>query len=681
MTRRSILVLLIAWLLFAIPFVAVGPDDVEDFYTGVASTKMVIDSVFERAWPFWNMDSALGVPQPFRFHFITHPFSPLCRVTDCAGVLRGAAAVQALLGAIFMLLLVRRLTADGGVATVAGLTFLFCSSIVQPTYIDDWSTAVIPEASLPILIYAAYALFHVSSRREAFTWTLVFGLTAGFIVSMFFPFAVVTTVLAFLAVQPRMTLSRWKWFSLAAGIALLIAGAQLYLLVDQYRLTPPSVVRDVHEEPVLLTYLTSALLAPLRRPGVETSWRTIFFGGPFAIAALCSLFLSKDTTLRAFKLALVVMFALMWIPPSWLFNVMTHTWGYRSGVNMFGIVLGAYAIAQLRRAYPLPSLVPGIMAVQVVVLAVAFAPHWMSVTRAWLDPVAYARSERVRSHGGVAAELAELYRSAPGRVAFAPNAYDLTRRFQLTPAGLAPNQLQVNGVPSLYAEAHGITLDPISPMRFAFIGISPPSRTTVMTPSTLNVLGVKYVIAMPGDSVSDRLRLVRQTGSGIRIFENPNAWPEAFFVRSFPRTPMPRLADCGHDRFLCVDFDNADIQRDPTPLSIDRRRDGLTLRFAPSTEPRKVMVTQWFQPQWRVRSGSARLERVAEQLIGLDIPAGEQSVTIQYVPFLRAALFGVGLMTEAIVLLTIACLFLRSPKVDRVLHHVSASGRFVLETH
>jgi hypothetical protein len=132
---------------------------------------MVVDSVAEGAWPFWNMDSALGVPQPFRFHFITHPFSLLCRMANCGAVLRAAAAFQALLGALFVVLLVRRLTSDGPVAVAAGLTFLFCSSIVQPTYLDDWSTAAIPEASLPIMIYAAYALLKTEDARDAAKWS------------------------------------------------------------------------------------------------------------------------------------------------------------------------------------------------------------------------------------------------------------------------------------------------------------------------------------------------------------------------------------------------------------------------------------------------------------------------------------------------------------------------------
>jgi hypothetical protein len=142
-------------------------------------------------------------------------------------------------------------------------------------------------------------------------------------------------------------------------------------------------------------------------------------------------------------------------------------------------------------------------------------------------------------------------------------------------------------------------------MRYAFIGISPPTATTVTNPLTLDVRGVRYVLAMPDDAVSDRLHLIRTIG-GVRIFENPDPWPEAIFVKAFPQTPMPRVPDCGNDRFLCVDFDRAGIERDPAGITIDRHRDGLTLRFAPSDSPRHLLVTQWYQPYWRVNEGRLR---------------------------------------------------------------------------
>lgn len=677
MTRvraASLVILLGAWLFFALPFVAVGPNDVEDFYTGVVSTKMAVDSVAEGSWPFWNMDSALGVPQPFRFHFITHPFSPLCRIADCGSVLRAAAAVQALLGAFFVVLLVRRLGSDEAVAVLAGLTFLFCSSVVQPTYLDDWSTAAIPEASLPILIYAAYALLNTGETREAAKWSLLLGGVAGFTLSMFFPFGVLAATAVFLLVQPRTTFSRWHWLALAALAGVVICGAHVYHLAEQYRLTPAGIGRDNHEEPTLLTYATSALIAPLRQPGVETSWRTIFFGGPLTLAAAFGLLTLKRAELRPFKLAVIVSLVLLRIPESWLFNLMTYRWGYRSGINVFGIVLGACAIAQWRRTTQRAWIVSAVMVLQVVVLAAAFWPQWIGMTRAWIDPDLRARSQRVKNDYGIAAAVAALHGNSPGRVAFAPKTYDLTRRFMLTREGLAPNQLQVAGVPSLYAEAHGITLDAIAPMRYAFIGMSPPTSSTVTNQSTLNVLGVRYVLAMPDDTVSDRLQLVRTVG-GVRIFQNPDPWPEAFFVKEFPPTPMPRLPDCGHDRFLCVDFDRAGIEREPEAITIDRHRDGMTLRFAASDRPRRILVTQWYQPYWRVRDGSARVQRAAEQLVGLDIPAGEQRVTIVYLPIVRATLFCVGIGTELIVLIAIAWLSLSRRAVVEDALSSAAVGR------
>jgi hypothetical protein len=314
------------------------------------------------------------------------------------------------------------------------------------------------------------------------------------------------------------------------------------------------------------------------------------------------------------------------------------------------------------------------MGLQIVALGAAFWPHWMAMTRAWLDPDLRARSQRVKKNYGITAAVAALHKDVPGRVAFAPDTYDLTRRFMLTREGLAPNQLEDAGVPSLYAEAHGITLDPIAPMRYAFIGMSPPTRTTVMNPSTLNVLGVRYVLAMPDDAVSDRLHLVRTVG-GVRIFENPNPWPEAFFVKAFPRTPLPRVPDCGHDRFLCIDFERAGIEREPEAITIDRHRDGLTLRFAPSDRPRHLLVTQWYQPYWRVNEGSARVVRAAEQLVGLEIPAGEQRVTIEYLPVVRATLFFVGIATELVLLMVTAWLSVLRRVVAETALPSSAVGR------
>jgi hypothetical protein len=363
----------------------------------------------------------------------------------------------------------------------------------------------------------------------------------------------------------------------------------------------------------------------------------------------------------------------MWVPESWLLNLMTQRWGYRAGVNLFGIVLGAFAIARLKRRHRFEWLAYGTMALQIVALGAAFWPLWAGTVRAWTDPREMERGKRVKQVDGVTGELVALEHTRPGRVAFAPNAYDLTRRFLLARDALVPNQLQMSGVPSLYAETHGITTDSISPMQYAFIGMSPPTSTTAMTPATLNVLGVRYVIAMSDDKVWDGLRLVKTAAHGMRILENTEAWPEAFFVADFPSVPLARLPGCDHDRFLCADFSHG-IDRQAEPIAIERRRDGMTLRFSPSSRRRRVIVTQWYQPYWRVTAGRARLVRAGEEFVGLEIPAGEPSVTIQYLPALRATLFFGGIAVELGVLLLIGWLSLSRRPASLPLEAIAAVG-------
>jgi len=67
-------------------------------------------------------------------------------------------------------------------------------------------------------------------------------------------------------------------------------------------------------------------------------------------------------------------------------------------------------------------------------------------------------------------------------------------------------------------------------------------------------------------------------------------------------------------------------------------------------------VTQWYQPFWRVRAGSARIVRAAEQLVGLEVPPGEQVVTIEFLPVVRATLFFMEIAGELAVFLLVVWL-------------------------
>src|SRR5688572_28450034 len=109
-----------------------------------------MDAIFGGAWPFWSLDLGLGIPQPLRFHFITHPLAPLCGVTDCHALLRSIASLHVLLGAIFMALLAARFTRSQLLACAAGLTYCLSSSVLQPMFTDDWPITAINESALPV---------------------------------------------------------------------------------------------------------------------------------------------------------------------------------------------------------------------------------------------------------------------------------------------------------------------------------------------------------------------------------------------------------------------------------------------------------------------------------------------------------------------------------------------------
>jgi len=205
----------------------------------------------------------------------------------------------------------------------------------------------------------------------------------------------------------------------------------------------------------------------------------------------------------------------------------------------------------------------------------------------------------------------------------------------------------------------GITTDALNPQSGTLEGDVKATAGGIRSRALLNALGIRYVVAYGHDEVADGLHEVQAWTNGLRLYENDEAWPEAFFVDSLRNDRIPRLPGCGHDRFLCADFSKYDLHRLAEPLQITRRYDGLRLTFPSSNSSRYILVTQWYYPEWTVTEGRASVSRAAEQLIGVEVAPGERTVTVQYRPYLRAALFAMGIATELIVGIAIAVLAAR----------------------
>lgn len=664
MIRKSntwIVALVLVWAAIALPYVAVGADDVEEYFTSVTTTRMAIDAIFHGSWPFWNLDLGLGMPQPLRFHFITHPLSPLCGVTDCHALLRSIASLHVLLGAMFMAWLAARFSGSRLLALAAGLTYCLSSSVVQPMLTDDWPITALNESALPVMLYAVLAIGDADGRRKTLLWTLILGGSAGLLLSMSFP-VLRLVVIAIVALSAPGLRQRLPWLVLAAAITLLMGGAQVHHIYEEFVRTPSIVTRSDHNDFPLAAHLWSAFARPLPLYDADPKrwWRTVFFGPVFAVAAALGALTLRDRDSRPLRVGLLLGLLGFIVPPAWLFNINTAQWTFRTDLNVFGILLAVVAIHRWSSAPGRERWTRLCVVAQLSAVVAAFVPTWYDIVAASVGLAPPGR-ERLLSPG-IAEEIAALYAVKPGRVMFAEKAYEALRRPVLMSAGLAPNQLSLLGVPTVTAVAFGITTDDLYPLGGMLEGEIKGDAAAVQSPALLNVLGVRYVIALADEPVAPGLRQLRRLQRDVRLYENLDAWPEAFFVETMPTDRVPRIPTCAHGRFLCADFSRYDLRRRTDPLEVTRLHDGLHLTFAPSDSARHIVVSQWYRAGWTVTEGRASISRAAEQLVGVHVDPGQHAVTVRFRPRLRALLFATGVTTELVVAVAILALMFGSSR-------------------
>jgi hypothetical protein len=652
------------WAAFVWPYVAVGPNDLEDFYMGPVSTKIAVDALLAGDWPFWSLDIGLGVPQPVKFHFITYPLSPLCSVMDCGRVLKLAAIIQITLGSLCLGAILRASGVGRTLATTAGLAFLLASSTVQFTYVDDWSSVAVNTGSVPILIFAAFKLFRATDSRSRLLYSLMLGGMSGLQLSMGYPLPHFLVVVPFLFAQPRRLWEQWRWLAFATAIGLLIGGGHLYHLAEQVLATPASVPRTSHIDAPLASHAWSAFLRPFGPDDLDRRWRVISFGPPFALLALAS-FMRRRPEWRAYKAGLIGTLLLMVLPEQWLFNTITDRWMYAVGVHVFGILLATLLVHDLQSR--LASRRTATLVVAMVV-AVQVGWQWLGVYPVW-RPVALVAAGapepdpivRRLAHDQPAVErLKSLVRKSPGRLMLSLDADQTVRGLSLARYGLAQNVFPPNGVPTVNAAVLGIVLDDLYPTPELTGGPLIPPADAHLDRAFLDALGVRYVLVKDGQDYAPGLNDLGTVPRGLRLLENAAAWPEAFFVSALPPLVVPRKAGCGHDRFLCADFSRYDVARTSTPVAVERHHDGMTLTFPPADQSRSVIVNQWYRPGWHTSAG--RVTSGMEQFIAVEVPAGIPSVRLTYFPLIRGILFLTGIAAETLVLAAIAGLVIARRK-------------------
>ena len=234
----------------------------------------------------------------------------------------------------------------------------------------------------------------------------------------------------------------------------------------------------------------------------------------------------------------------------------------------------------------------------------------------------------------------------PGLVAFSPRVEDEVMNRTYLPAGLGVNGLAYRGVHVLNGWFKGVSADPIWPDERLFYARVAPPQAFVQSGASLDLLGVRYVLAHRGETVAADLRerpLTIAAAPELVLYENDDAWTGAILVDGdVDAVRAPRLADCPNDHLLCRDFSGVASLR-PTAVAIVRSEGAIDVTFDRLETPRTLVIAEMFRPDWTATIGDQHPSTFAflDSLLAVRVPAGAASVHLTYRPrFMYAASLG-----------------------------------------
>ena len=586
---RSLLPIFLLCLVLAVVVFAVLPTDIEDVYTSTFSTAAFWRNILHLQNPFWLADLGFGVPLPLRFHFFQHPLSFLVTLLNPAIAIRIIECVHLLIGGIAFFCVARFFQVAPGVAATAAISFLLSSSILQPLMIDEWPSALVNSASLPVLMYCALKAISAEDNSKRWLWAATASLYAGVLVATTFPIVQAVEVgivtWAYLFTMPaKRRLAGATTLAAIAAVALIIGGGQLITLWQQVQ-ENSSHLRFDHPEPPKWLQLWSLLARPIGRLDWSDQWRLIDFGCPFGIAALVSLFTVWRRDLWAIKLLFVIGLVFCFDIVSLPFDLVTNNWSFRSSVNFAGLILASAAICKLQLQWP--------FAARLILTAQVLA---VFLTGGWLVGSILAKYEVVAR--GVKAFNANYVSPAPDvpRRAGSPTRLLLTHEFEAkyplsarAEIGLIYNIASLrDNVAVVNALTRGVTLDAFWPDEALLEGriVAPPGALS--NKDWLDVLGVRYILATPEETSAPQLlpSPVPQANGDLprRLYINDQPWPRAVFLRlPVVISELPLLPQCPNQRALCRDLGALKHLRTEDFLSFEQEGGTICPSFAASS--------------------------------------------------------------------------------------------------
>jgi hypothetical protein len=360
----------------------------------------------------------------------------------------------------------------------------------------------------------------------------------------------------------------------------------------------------------------------------------LYFGGPFAVLSLAGgiMFRRRHPDLVVIVAGCTVLLFTPLLPLPFV----SARYHLRDPLTLAAIPLAGLALERVLASSRWRPAAVVIIAAQ---LAVITAVAWPALTRTWSPDARRAEWFAGATGDAEAADRITSLMAAPGRLLLSPAVDEAVYEAQRYGEGLGVNALAYRRVPVVNAWSKGVSMATVSPDERLFYGRIQTPPPLVMSPATMDVLGIRYLLADEGEGVAAGLRrlgeIPKKSGERLVLYENAGAWPGAFTTDAASESlAAPRLSGCAHDRLLCLDLAPLASRRLPGTVQVRGEHGSLDVQLAEAATPRLLVVTQMFRPEWQASADGVSLTTVAVSggLLGVRVPAGSTAVQLRYRP-------------------------------------------------
>ena len=624
------------------------PPDDEEFRHAVLTSWLHVHALSEWNYAFWTSRLALGLPQPFIPNFWFHPLLPLLAVLPPATWVRLLLLAHTVLGAAGMWYVGRMLGLRLIVRAVCAFTFLLAGPGINYALSDTWPSHWIAWTSMPWLLLCVWRTLD-SGGLERWRSSIAAGLIAGLVIANANPAYVVVyavLVVGVIAARWRDIAERWRPVSVAMTIAVLIVLPNAAALISERGFFSTGIGFQSDPRPLPLTVAWDLFVRPLSQlvphiwSAVDDDARTLSFGGPFALLAIAAC-VRRGWTRRelVFGLAIGLAFLFTTLGP---ITIVSQRYQFRDPVTLCAILLAGMAAEAGLGQQSVRHIVGFLLLLQIVAIAIIAAPY---ARNAWGETRSASPWFRAATAAIPPADALVAAFARPGLVALSPRVEREVMNRTYLPAGIGVNGLAYRGVHVLDGWFKGVSADPVWPDERLFYARIAPPQPFLQSAASLDVLGVRYVLAQRGEPVAPDLRerLNIAAAPELVLYENEDAWTGALLIDAdADALHVPPLAGCPNERLLCRDLSVLAKLR-PAAVAIVRSEGTIDVAFDRADRPRTLVIPEMYRPAWTARTANQRPPTFAflNSMLAVRVPAGATSVHLAYRPTLMyAASFG-----------------------------------------